>query len=154
MKHSGRKGEKTPGRKNWFELNLFLVVGDSQFQDEDDVGAALVHVVQRHDVGVQDLLQDAHLPLHLLPPHAPPAGQALTLLDELGGVLEAGALLFASLDDGKLPAVDTRGGGGLSFKVRTRTLIKVLRINNRMRLRAKTDVRGGSCASKPDERWR
>lgn len=67
--------------------------------------------MQCHDVGVQDLLQDAHLPLHLLPSHASPAGPALPLLDELGRVLEARALLFALLDDGKLPAVDTKEGG-------------------------------------------
>lgn len=84
---------------------------DSQFQDEDDVGAVLVHVVQRHDVGVQDLLQDAHLPLHLLPSHASPAGPALPLLDELGCVFKARALLFAPFDDGKLPAADTKEVG-------------------------------------------
>lgn len=84
---------------------------DSQFQDEDDVGTGLVHVVQRDDVGVQDLLQDAHLPLHLLPSHASPAGPALPLLDELGCVLETRALLFAPLDNGKLPAVDTKEEG-------------------------------------------
>lgn len=99
-----------------FQLNFVVVCvscgwRDSQFQDEDDVSAVLVHVVQRHDVGVQDLLQDAHLPFHLLPSHSSPAGPALPLLDELGCVFEAAALLFAALDDGKLPAADTKEGG-------------------------------------------
>lgn len=115
MKVSSERGNDTRVQTG-FQLNFIVVCvvcrcRDSQFQDEDDFGAVLVHVVQRDDVGVQDLLQDAHLPLHLLPSHASPAGPALPLLDELGCVLEARALLFAPFDDGKLPAADIKEGG-------------------------------------------
>lgn len=80
----------------------------SQLQNEHHVGAVLIDVVQHDDVGVLDLLQDLHLPLDLLPPHPPRAGQALPLFDELGGKLQASALLPALLHDGKLPAVPQR----------------------------------------------
>lgn len=81
---------------------------DSQLQDEHHVSAVLVDVVQRDDVGVLDLLQDVHLALDLLPPHAPRARHALTLLDELGGELQTRALLSALLHDGKLAAGEER----------------------------------------------
>lgn len=80
----------------------------SQLEDEHHVGAVLIDVVQRDDVGVQHLPQDAHLPLDLLPAHTPTAGPALPLLDELGGILQPRALLPALLHDGKLAAVGTR----------------------------------------------
>lgn len=77
----------------------------SQLKDEHHVGAILIDVVQRDDVGVQHLPQDAHLPLDFLPAHAPTAGPALPLLDELGCVLQPRALLQALLHDGKLATV-------------------------------------------------
>lgn len=80
----------------------------SQLKDEHHVGAVLEDIVQRDDVGVQHLPQDAHLPLDLLPAHTAPAGLALPLLDELGCVLQPGALLPALLHDGKLATVGTQ----------------------------------------------
>ena len=80
----------------------------SQLEDEHHVGAVLEDVVQRDDVGVQHLPQDAHLPLNLLPAHAPPAGRALPLLDELGRVLQPRALLPALLHNGELAAAGTQ----------------------------------------------
>lgn len=79
---------------------------DSQLEDENDVGSVFKHVVQGHDVGVLDLLQDVHLPLDLLSFHAASAGPALPLLDELGGVFDAHRLVLAAFDDGKLAAVE------------------------------------------------
>lgn len=81
---------------------------DSQFEDEHHVCAVLVHVVQGHNVGVLELLQDVHLPLNLLSSHTPSAGPTLTLLNELGCKFCPRALLFAALDDCKLPAADTK----------------------------------------------
>lgn len=86
----------------------WVLVPHSQLEDEHHVGAVLIDVVQRDDVGVQHLPQDAHLPLDFLPAHAPTAGPALPLLDELGGVLQPRAPLPALLHDGKLAAVGTR----------------------------------------------
>lgn len=80
----------------------------SQLQDEHHVGAVLEDVVQRDDVGMQHLPQDAHLPLDLLPAHTPPADPALPLLNELGCILQPGALLPALLHNGKLAAVGTQ----------------------------------------------
>lgn len=81
----------------------------SQLQDENHVGAVLIGVVERHNVGVPDLPQDVHLALDLLPPHPSRAGCALALLDELGGELAAGGLLPTSLYDGEL-STETEGG--------------------------------------------
>lgn len=86
--------------------HIFKSSGDSQLEDEDDVGSVFKHVVQGHDVGVLDLLQDVHLPLDLLSFHAASAGPALPLLDELGGVFDAHRLVLAAFDDGKLAAVE------------------------------------------------
>ena len=80
----------------------------SQLEDEHHVGSVLKDVMQRDDVGVQHLPQDAHLPLDLLPGHAPPAGPALPLFDEFGRVLQPRALLSALLHNGKLAAVGTQ----------------------------------------------
>lgn len=90
------------------QQQLPFVAAYSQLQDEHHVSAVLVDIVKHDDVGVLDLLQDLHLPLDLLPPHPPRAGQALALFDELGGKLQAGALLAALLHDGKLPTVPHR----------------------------------------------
>lgn len=90
--------------------HIFKSSCDSQLQDENDIGSVFEHVVQGHDVGVLDLLQDVHLPLDLLSFHAASAGPALPLLDELGGVFDAHDLVLAAFDDGKLAAVDTNGG--------------------------------------------
>ena len=79
----------------------------SQLQDQDDLRLVLVHVVQRDDVGVLQLLQDVHLALDVLPRHPAPARPAAALLDELGGVLRARAPVPASSDHGEL----TTGGG-------------------------------------------
>lgn len=80
----------------------------SQLKDEHHVGAVLIDVVQRDDVGVQHLPQDAHLPLDFLPAHAPTAGPALPLLNELGCILQPRALLPALLHDGKLATAGTQ----------------------------------------------
>lgn len=64
--------------------------------------------MQFYDVGVPDLLQDVHLPLDLLSLHASPADPTRAFFDELGGVLVAGALLFTTLDNCKLPAADKK----------------------------------------------
>ena len=89
----------------------------SQLQDEHHVGAVLVDVVQRDDVGVLNLLQDVHLPLDVLAPHASRAGHALTLLDELGSKVQTRAFLSALLHDGKLPAeTQRRNHTGLDLK--------------------------------------
>lgn len=86
---------------DWFSSSW-----DSQLEDENHIRSVFEHVVQGHDVGVLDLLQDVHLPLDLLSSHATPAGPALPLLDELGGVFDARASVLAAFDDGKLPAGD------------------------------------------------
>ena len=78
-------------------------VPHSQLQDEHNVGAVLVDVVQCDDVGVLDPLQDGDLALDLLAAHPAAARSAQALLDELGGVIHARALLLAPLHDGKLP---------------------------------------------------
>lgn len=83
---------------------------DSQFEDEHHICAVLVHVVQRDDVGVRDLLQDVHLPLDLLSPHATPAGPTLPLLDELGCIFDACTLVYTAFDDRKLPTAETKEG--------------------------------------------
>lgn len=83
----------------------------SQLQDENHIGAVLVGVVERHNVGVPDLPQDVHLALDLLPPHASRAGCALALLDELGGKLATGAPLPTSLHDGELSTETGIEGG-------------------------------------------
>lgn len=75
-----------------------------QLQDEHHVRLVLEHIVQRDDVGVADLAQDAHLALDLLPAHTAPAGRQAPLLDELGRVFNARALLLALAHDGKLAA--------------------------------------------------
>lgn len=93
---------------------ICVSVRHSQLQDEHHVGPVLVHVVQRDDVGVLNLLQDVHLPLYLLPPHPSRAGHALPLLDELGSKRQARALLSALLHDGKLPAGTQRWRGRAS----------------------------------------
>lgn len=80
----------------------------SQLEDEHHVSAVLEDIVQRDDVGMQHLPQDAHLPPDLLPAHTPPAGLSLPLLDELGCVLQPRALLSALLHDGELAAVGTQ----------------------------------------------
>ena len=80
----------------------------SQLEDEQHVGAVLEDVMQCDDVGVQHLPQDAHLPLDLLQAHAPLAGPALWLLDELGRVIQRRALLRALLHDGELAAAGTQ----------------------------------------------
>lgn len=89
-------------------LPTMVPAAHSQLQDEHHVGAVLKDVMQRDDVGMQHLPQDAHLPLDVLPAHAPPAGPALPLLDELGCVLQPSALLPALLHNGKLAAVGTQ----------------------------------------------
>lgn len=88
--------------------HIFQSSRDSQLEDENDIGSVFKHVVQGHDVGVLDLLQDVHLPLDLLPLHAASAGPALPLLDELGGVFDAHDLVLAAFDDGKLAAVEEK----------------------------------------------
>ena len=82
-----------------------------QLQDQDHVRLVLEDVVQRDDVAVLDLAQDVDLPLDLLAAHPAPAGRQAALLDELGGVLAAGALLFTLAYNGKLPAA-RRGMSG------------------------------------------
>ena len=81
---------------------------DSQLQNEHNVRAGLIHIMQGDDVGVLELLQNIHLPLYLLPSHPPPAGPALALLNKFCSKLQACALLLGMFDNGKLPAVDTR----------------------------------------------
>lgn len=83
---------------------------DSQLEDENHIRSVFKHVVQGHDVGVLDLLQDVHLPLDLLSFHAASAGPALPLLDELGGVLDARASVLTALDDRKLAAAEANAG--------------------------------------------
>lgn len=77
-----------------------------QLQDQDHVGLVLEDVVQGDDVAVLDLPQDVDLALDLLAAHPPPAGGQTPLLDELGRVLAARALLPALTDDGELAAVE------------------------------------------------
>lgn len=81
---------------------------NSQFKDEHHVCAVLVHIVQRYDVGVLELLQDAHFPHDLLSTHTSPAGMIQALLDEFSCIHIACALLCAVLDNSKLPTVDTK----------------------------------------------
>lgn len=64
--------------------------------------------MQRNNVGVLDLLQDVHFPLDLLSSHTTSAGPTLPLLDELGCVFDARALLYAAFDNRKLPTADTK----------------------------------------------
>lgn len=82
--------------------------GDSQFEDKHNICPVLVNIVERYNVGMLELLQDVHFPRNLLSFHTPSAGPAQALLDELGRVLIACALLYASLDNRKLPTADKR----------------------------------------------
>lgn len=81
-----------------------------QLEDEHYIRLVLEDVVQRDDIGVPDLPQDAHLALDLLPAHPTPAGRQAPLLDELGRVLLACALLPALPHNGKLAAEGTERG--------------------------------------------
>lgn len=101
-----KDGSIDSGRHLTVSSHVFKSSCDSQLEDENDVGSVFKHVVQGHDVGVLDLLQDVHLPLDLLSFHAASAGPALPLLDELGGVFDARHLVLAAFDDRKLPAVE------------------------------------------------
>lgn len=83
--------------------------GCSQLQDEDDLGLVLEHLVERDDVGVLDLLQDADLALDVLPGHASSAGLAAPLLDELGRVLHGRRPVPTPSDHSKLTAEEERG---------------------------------------------
>lgn len=87
---------------------VFESCSDSQFQNKHHVCAVLVHIVQCYDVGVLELLQDAHFPLDLLSSYTSSAGPTLALLDELGCIFSACALLYAALDYCKLPTADTK----------------------------------------------
>lgn len=82
-----------------------------QLQDQDHVGLVLEDVVQGDDVAVLDLPQDVHLALDLVAAHAPPAGGEPPLLDELGCVFHARALLLTLTHNCKLPTVWGEGGG-------------------------------------------
>lgn len=64
--------------------------------------------MQRYNVGVLEFLQDAHFPDNLLSTHTSPAGMIQALLDELACILIACALLYAALDNSKLPTADIR----------------------------------------------
>lgn len=102
-RHSGGTTGQASGYHDFVEL-----CSDSQFKNQHHVCAVLVHVVQRYDVLVLELLQDAHFPLNLLSSYTSPAGPTLTLLDELGSIFGAGALLFAAFHYRKLPTANKK----------------------------------------------
>lgn len=83
----------------------------SQLQDQDDLCLVFKDFVQRDDVRVLDLLQDADLALDVLPRHPPSTRFTAPLLDEFGGVLHARAPVPTSSDHSKLTAgeVERRG---------------------------------------------
>ena len=81
---------------------------DSQFEDKHNICAVLVHVMQRYNVGVLELLQDVHFPLNLLSSYTTSADSTLALLDELGCIFNTWALLYAALNNCKLPTADTK----------------------------------------------
>lgn len=92
----------------FYSTDIVELCSDSQFEDKHHVCAVLVHIVQRYDVGMLELLQDAHLSLNLLSFHTSSAGPTLALLDELGCKFGACALLCAALDYCKLSTADTK----------------------------------------------
>lgn len=118
---------------------------DSQLQDEDDVCPVFEHVVQGHDVGVLDLLQDVHLPLDLLSFHAAPAGPALPLLDELGGVFDAHLFVLTAFDDCELATADA--------KTEKKTLVQITGVRSESSL-ADHDGDTFHVLSVPPSRWR
>lgn len=75
-----------------------------QLQDQDHVRFVFKDVVQGNDVAVLDLPKDVDLALDLFAAHPPPAGRQPPLLDELGCVLDACALLLTFTDNCKLSA--------------------------------------------------
>lgn len=81
---------------------------DSQFEDKHHICAVLVNIMELYNVGMLELLQDAHFPLNLLFFHTPSADPTQALLDELCCIRIAGALLDAALDNCKLPTADTK----------------------------------------------
>lgn len=58
--------------------------------------------MQGDDIWVPDLLEDADLPLDVLPAHAPPAGLGPPFLDELGRILKTCTFLTTFLHNCKL----------------------------------------------------
>lgn len=74
----------------------------SQLQDQNDVCLVLIDLMQGDDIWVPDLLQDADLPLDVLPAHTPPAGLGPPFLDELGCILKTGTFLTTFLHDCEL----------------------------------------------------
>lgn len=89
-----------------------------QLQDQDHVRLVLEDVVQRDDVAVLDLPQDVDLALDLLAAHPAPTGRQAALLDELGGVLDARALLLALADDGELSAMKEQKPTNLTASIK------------------------------------
>lgn len=76
-----------------------------QLQDENDLALVFKHIMQSDDIGMLDLLQDAHFPLNVLFGHPTPTRFASALLDELRGILVSGALLAAFPHHRKLTTV-------------------------------------------------
>lgn len=74
----------------------------SQLEDENDLTLVLKHIMQSDDIGMLDLLQDAHFPLNVLLGHPTPTRLASTLLDELCSILISCALLTTFPHHGKL----------------------------------------------------
>lgn len=79
-----------------------------QLQDQDHVRLVFKDVMQGDDVAVLDLAQDVDLAFDLFAAHSPPAGRQPPLLDKLGCVLDACALLLALTNDGKLSAAERK----------------------------------------------
>lgn len=76
----------------------------SQLQDQNDICLVLIDLMQRDDIRVADLLQDADFPFDVLTAHTPSAGLGPPFLDELGCILKTSAFLTAFLHHRKLSA--------------------------------------------------
>lgn len=86
----------------------------SQLKDEDHISLVLIDVVELDYVGMEDLLQNVHLPFNLLSPHPTTARSALALLDEFGSVFHPCALLPTFLHYSKLATAKGKGTVGLT----------------------------------------
>lgn len=76
----------------------------SQLQDQDHLALPGKDVMEAHDVGVLELLENGDLSLHLLAVQAQAAPLSLPHLHGLGGIEGARAALLAAPDHPKVPA--------------------------------------------------
>lgn len=83
----------------------------SQLEDENDLTLVFKHVMQSDDVGMLDLLQDAHFSLDVLLGHPTPTRLTPTLLDKLRRILVSCTPLAAFPHHGKLTTGEEKISG-------------------------------------------